>query len=384
LGRWAVRAVEIAVFAVLPVAMTVRGVLDNFLSPGYRGFVDLKQMWIGAQDIMDGVSPYPTVAIVEQGAGADFIYPPPSAILAIPLGLLEYRIAGLVFTVVLIAATLLTLRVMGVRDWRCYGAAFLWMPTQWAIVTATLSPLMALAAALAWRYRDRIYRSAVAVGVGSALKVFLWPLGVWLLIARGTKAAFVAAGVAVGVVGGAWAAIGFADITEYPRLLSTLGDVWAPRSYSLAGAGIALDLPAPRVLPFLVAGMLVGIAFFAARRKSRDAETRDRISFVLVLLAALALTPILWIHYLVILIVPVAMVRPRLSPVWVLPFFMFFAGLMAWNHGSLAHVALLWSAMLALLGTALLGPPGDAAQDEAPNVAGAAGASASAAVARAR
>jgi hypothetical protein len=39
----------------------------------------------------------------------------------------------------------------------------------------------------------------------------------------------------------------------------------------------------------------------------------------LVIAASLVLTPIVWTHYLVLLLVPVALARPRLSFVWILP-----------------------------------------------------------------
>jgi hypothetical protein len=38
-----------------------------------------------------------------------------------------------------------------------------------------------------------------------------------------------------------------------------------------------------------------------------------------VLAAALVMTPILWLHYLVLLFVPIALVRPRLSALWFAP-----------------------------------------------------------------
>ncbi len=46
---------------------------------------------------------------------------------------------------------------------------------------------------------------------------------------------------------------------------------------------------------------------------------RDRRSFTFALAAALALTPVVWNHYLLLLIVPVAIARPRLSGLWLLP-----------------------------------------------------------------
>ena len=35
--------------------------------------------------------------------------------------------------------------------------------------------------------------------------------------------------------------------------------------------------------------------------------------------SALAATPLLWLHYLLLLYVPIALYRPRLAPLWFLP-----------------------------------------------------------------
>ena len=42
-------------------------------------------------------------------------------------------------------------------------------------------------------------------------------------------------------------------------------------------------------------------------------------SFVLFVAAALMLSPIVWLDYYAVLAVPLAIVRPRLSPIWLLP-----------------------------------------------------------------
>jgi len=58
---------------------------------------------------------------------------------------------------------------------------------------------------------------------------------------------------------------------------------------------------------------LLGLAVILARRGD------DVRAFTLAIAAALALTPILWWHYLALLIVPLALTRPRFSPIWLLP-----------------------------------------------------------------
>ena len=55
----------------------------------------------------------------------------------------------------LIAAVAATLAVLGVRDWRCYGAAYLSIAVLHDIRLGALTPLLALGLALVWRWRER-------------------------------------------------------------------------------------------------------------------------------------------------------------------------------------------------------------------------------------
>src|SRR4029078_664105 len=66
--------------------------------------------------------------------------------------------------------------------------------------------------------------------------------------------------------------------------------------------------------------LLLFLALRAAHESGREKRVRDRRSFTLALPAALTLTAVVWNHYLLLLFVPVASARPRLSGLWVLPF----------------------------------------------------------------
>ena len=63
----------------------------------------------------------------------------------------------------------------------------------------------------------------------------------------------------------------------------------------------------------------------------------DRRAFVAAIGAGLILSPIVWPHYLVILFVPIALYRPRLSAAWVLPLF-FWVLRGPESHGSAAWI----------------------------------------------
>ena len=59
----------------------------------------------------------------------------------------------------------------------------------------------------------------------------------------------------------------------------------------------------------------------------------DRRAFVLALAAAFVLTPILWLHYLVLLVVPIALARPRLSALWFVPLALTVFEALDWYRG---------------------------------------------------
>jgi len=146
---------------------------------------------------------------------------------------------------------------------------------------------------------------------------------------------------------GSWALVGFEGLGEYSRLLQKLVDVEAANSYSalamLETLGLSQGLS--RALVALAGILLLGWAFSAARGSGDDRE-RDRRSLTLALAAALVLTPILWLHYLVLLAVPIALARPRLSVLWFDPLVMTLFEALGWYRGwpsgegrSLASVA---------------------------------------------
>ncbi|MGH7342691.1 MAG: hypothetical protein ACREKH_19575, partial [Candidatus Rokuibacteriota bacterium] len=47
----------------------------------------------------------------------------------------------------------------------------------------------------------------------------------------------------------------------------------------------------------------------------------------------LVLTPILWLHYLVLLVVPIALARPRLSALWFVPLALTVFEALDWYRG---------------------------------------------------
>ena len=77
-----------------------------------------------------------------------------------------------------------------------------------------------------------------------------------------------------------------------------------------------ISLHVPASTSELVAGA-VAVAAVAALVLLR--RRGDDVTFGVAVVAALIATPILWNHYLVLLLAPIALARPRLAPLWLLP-----------------------------------------------------------------
>jgi len=213
------------------------------------------------------------------------------------------------------------LRVLGVRDWRCYGIALLWPPVISAIQTANPTLWFALAAALVWRYRDRVGVSSAAVGTTLAVKFVLWPLLVWLAATRRFATALLAGLVGALLLLVSWAAIGFEGLGSYPALLRRLERTVGGDSYVLSNLARDLGLsPSVSHGLWLALGVSMLIGCVLVGRSGDEAS-----AFVLALAAALTLSPLVWLHYFALLLVAVAIARPRFGVVWLIPLAMFVA-----------------------------------------------------------
>jgi len=294
--------------------------IRSAIHDGAIGFDFEGTLWNAGAAILDGRSPYPAPVIAEVDAGNPALYPPLLMVLVAPLTLLPWWVGVTLWTALLGAALALALYLLDVRDPRCYLLALICAPVIngliWGNATLLLVPLVALA----WRWRDRWLRAGVLIGLAIAAKLFLWPLVFWLLGTRRYRAAGAAATTAVAAVFIPWAVIGFDGLRSYPDLLRVAEDIYAVHGYSVAtmlsALGVETDLATRGALAVGVS--IAALAIVVGRRG------RDEISVSLAVLAAILGSPIVWEYYYVLLLVPLAIARPRFSGLWmILPLFFF-------------------------------------------------------------
>ncbi len=244
------------------------------------------------------------------------VYPALANALVAPLSLLPFWAAGVLFSVATVAAMIAGMWLLGVTDRRCLLLTLVSWPFMFGFFLGAVGPFLVLGAGVAWRWRERLWAPALAIATLVAVKVFPWTLGVWLLITRRYRAAAVAAVFGVVLTLAAWALIGFQDLAQYPRMLSEVSSLQENRAVSVAGVLVLAGVGSGAANVVVIAA---GLAILALARRLASGPDGDRRAFGLAVLAALTATPIVWQHYMVLLFVPIALMSPRLSRIWLIP-----------------------------------------------------------------
>ena len=294
------------------------------------------ELYPEAKLVAHGTNPYPPPD-ADLSSGTNTIWPIAAVLPFLPLSYLSPGVADGLMTAFVIATLLATLAVLGVRDWRVFGATLVWPGVINAVQTANLTLPLGLLAALVWRYRRVMIVPGIALGVALAAKFFLWPLAVWLAAVRRWREALLACVLAIASLG---LILPFASLGDYFHLVRNLSDTFDGESYTIYGfltdAGVTSG--AARA-----ANLVVGIALLALAWR--------RHSFALTMGAALVLSPIVWLHFLALLVVPFAIASPTFSAIWLLPLVTWLApgtyNGRPWQSGlvlAFLGVAMLWCA----------------------------------------
>jgi hypothetical protein len=270
--------------------------------------------------------------------GHNLIWPPVAAFLVAPFTALSPGAADWAVALVGLACFMASLRIVGVRDWRVYGAFALWPSVIGEIRVSHLTPVLCVLLAVAWRCRDARYAPGLAVGLAGAIKFFLWPIGVWLAATGRRRETLLAAAVACASL---LLVLPFTSLHDYLHTLVELGRDFDQDSYS--PFGFLVQVGAPELLARAVT-WAIGLALLVACWR--------RSSLGLAVAAALVLSPIVWLDYYAVAAIPLAVVRPRFSWAWLPPIAtwgLLSAGIGAGNGWGSARVLLVFGLVFAVI-----------------------------------
>jgi alpha-1,2-mannosyltransferase len=242
----------------------------------------------------------------ETGGFGLFYYPPTFAPLLLPFALLAEQPAIWSWIALSLVAFLVGVAILPVSRsvrWWILLLAGLSFPFVYAVKLGQVGPILFLAFAVGWRGMDDPVRLGVSGAIGAAIKLQPGLVLVWALLTRRFQAVAVGGVVLVVLAVVATVLATFGAWSDFLTLLRTVTDPIATERNLTPGA-VAFQLGAPTGVAAalqLLSTVAVVAAVVAAIRWSGD-----EASYLVVVIASQLVSPILWDHYAMLLLLPVA------------------------------------------------------------------------------
>ena len=278
-------------------------------SNGTLGY-DYRAYDIAVDRLFAGRSMYDTTATAMGGFGL-FLYPPPFAVLIAPIALLPGDLGLWVWTLGLVVSAVVAIALLPVSTRTklilLLLAAFSW-PLVYSIKLGQVGPLLLLLFSIGWRRLDRPGALGLASGFGAVIKVQPALVIAWALVTGRRRAAIIALGVVALL---ATLATVVAGPQSWLDWLAVLGNVSRPvLAENDTGFGhLAYLAGAPRelavALHYVNVALVVAVTIFAVARAVPVA------GYLAVVVASQFVSPVLWDHYALILLLPVAWLIDR-------------------------------------------------------------------------
>lgn len=305
--------------------------------------------------LLDG-RPLYDMSFTETGGFGLFYYPPTFAPLILPLGLMSAVTATWAWIGGSLAAFVAGVAVLpvsrSVRWWLILLAGWSF-PFVHAVKLGQVGPVLFALFAIGWRWLDSPGPLGLSGALGAAIKMQPGFVLVWALLTR-RWAAVVVGAVALAVLGVVSLVLaGFGAWTDFLTLLRTVTDPITTAKNLTPGAvafqlGVAAESAA---LIQLASTVLVALVFLAAVRWA-TAEA----SFLVAVVASQLVSPIVWDHYAMLLLLPVGYLLAA-GRWWAIAIPLVTAWPLVDITPPLVYVVAMWLTMLATLWVGRARPP---------------------------
>ena len=271
---------------------------------------DFRAYYSAAVRVLEGRNAYdPGFAVA--GPFGLFFYPPTFVPLVLPFALVPEPVAVNAWITLMLGVALLAGLAMPVswrtRWWLLLLAGLSW-PFVYNIKLGQVGPLLLLTFALAWRWLDRPWLFGLVAALGGAIKVQPGLLLVWALLTRRWTA--VAAGALTLLILAA-VALPFTGLVAWPDFVAIVTRVSDPIAapQNMTPGAVAWQLGAARDVAFALQLVTV-IAVLAALVAAAFVLPAEG-SFMVAVIATQLVSPILWDHYAIVLLLPTAWLLER-------------------------------------------------------------------------
>ncbi|WP_018505676.1 glycosyltransferase 87 family protein [Parafrankia discariae] len=250
--------------------------------------------------VADGRDPYPPPGTPEVYSGFAFVYPYLVSLPFVPLSALPG--AAELFIALSVLALLAACRLAGAGRWT-FALVLTASCTITGLQMGTLNALLFCGLVALWRLRDVPVAAGILTAVLVYSKLFLVPVVLWLALTRRPRATAVAL-LTLAALFGVGEIYSPVAVRTYADMLSVLAREEAPDGLSLTGLlmNVGLGLGAATWVARATAGLLLAGCLWLARGRGRPGG--DGLLFAGVVAAALVASPIVWSHYLLLLVAP--------------------------------------------------------------------------------
>jgi hypothetical protein len=264
------------------------------LTPTY----DLNVFLHAGRAALDGRQIYPTPGSPAVYSGFSFVYPYFAVWPFVPLAALPSGLSTTLYFAISVGAVLAASYIAADGDPWPPALVLCTTYTITGLQLGALSPLLFAGTVLMWRLRGRPVAFALLAAPVVASKLFLAPLLLWPLLARRYRAFAWASASTLALLAVSFA-VGPLGPGAYLQLLSELGRNEAHSGFSLIGAlrNGGFPLAAAQAVAAALALIVLAGAYLQHRR-GHD----ERVLFCGALAVSLILTPVLWSHYLILVL----------------------------------------------------------------------------------
>ena len=243
------------------------------------------------------------------GPGGLYLYSPVLAVVLLPLTGLDHAGATLLWLLARLAVLVLACALMpaSIRvRLATLGVALLSLPVIDDLRLGNVSLLVTLLAVVAWRRLDRPLGS-LALALSMTLRPTMGLVLAWWLIRGRLMPALWSAAALLAIVLLSLPFVGELGYLDYVSVLRNITDVMGvERNVDLGSSALMLGAPAWLASLALFAGYaLAAAATLLSLRRDRE------LSFVVVVGATLLVAPLLWGHYLTLLLITAAFLASR-------------------------------------------------------------------------
>jgi len=250
-------------------------------------------------------------SFTETGAFGLFYYPPPFVLLAVPLTLLQPAAAAWAFTAILLVTFAAAVAVIPVSPrvrWVVLLLGGMSWPLVYAIKLGQVGPILLFLFAIGWRWMDRPWRIGTATAIGIAIKIQPALILGWALLTGRRRAVLTGLAVFAVLAIAATVVAGPSSWIDQATLLARVSKpIDTPHNYT--PGRIAFEAGASQAVAWAVQianWLLVAVVVLYAIRR-----TPPVASYLAVVIASQLISPILWDHYALMLLLPVAWLLSR-------------------------------------------------------------------------